>query len=143
MMTSTTTMKFSSGAVAFVCLVGIVIGWFARGFIAPPLSAEAQRELTQNIPIPESVSPVQGSGPRQTFTVTVSAPRGYTTIRSVGLLINSAVMASRSCYPKYDVSTGNAGLIDDAGVSLLAPAQSGAKLENSQCGDRHQRDHCS
>ena len=85
-------------------------------------------------PVAVSVTPSEGSGAAQSFTVKFSEPGGYTHLKQVRLLINSVLNGKMACYVYYALPTKSFILADDSGRDTPRVAlSSGRSIQNHQC----------
>ena len=85
-------------------------------------------------PSPISVSPAWGNTRSQTFSVTWSAPIGFSDLTDLRVLFASSTDGRDACYLRYDPVRDTIGLVDDDSVnwtdiSLRRPGS----IENNQC----------
>jgi hypothetical protein len=91
--------------------------------------------VTNQTPVPVSVTPSSGTGTSQTFSTVVSDANGYTDINTVYFLIDKSVNGVSACFILYSRSSGTFRLASDTGASWSAgitPGVSGS-ASNSQC----------
>ena len=101
-------------------------------------------------PIPQGVSPANGSGLAASLGFTYSDADGVEDLDVVFGWINSELVSNGGCIFSYEPSTGEFSLVNDAGDGWLAPVALGvSSVANSQCaisgaassdGDRLQLD---
>jgi hypothetical protein len=87
------------------------------------------------VPAPVSISPINGTGSSQTFTLIYSDASGYQGIQEAYVLFNPALTAAYGCYIQYTPATNQITLGTDAGTSFLTPITVGSTtpLTNDQC----------
>jgi hypothetical protein len=81
-------------------------------------------------------NPAAGSGGTQTFTFTVSAPKGAASLNIINVLINTALDGRRACYVAYIQPTNTLALVaDDTGLLVGQMVLNGGTgtISNSQC----------
>jgi len=81
-------------------------------------------------------NPPGGTGDVQTFTFTVSDPKGAQALNIINVLINNALDGHGACYLAYIRPTNTLALVDDGGTSLTGAIVlngGAASLSNSQC----------
>ena len=105
---------------------GVFVGWDARGTWTAP---------QDQLPTTVSVTPSSGSGAAQAFTAIYSDVYGYTDIRYVNLLFNSALVAANGCWVQYSRVSNLFLLLNDSGVGFAGSAAPGTAgtLTNTQC----------
>ena len=82
-----------------------------------------------------SVTPASGSGMSQTFSFLLSDSKGYTTISSSMIIVNSSLSVANGCYIYFSRAANQLYLNNNAGTSWQGPITMGttATLSNSQC----------
>ncbi len=84
---------------------------------------------------PVSVTPSSGSGSSQTFAFQFADPKGYASLVSVSVIINSSLTGAGGCYLLYYPGSKLIYLTNDSSTAWQGPVtlgQSGT-LQNSQC----------
>lgn len=106
---------------------GLTSTWQLRGYWTVPEANVA--------PILPYISPTQGSGTSQAFTVSFSDPDGPQDFRQVWLLVGSSLDARNACWVFYDVGRRQFGLVNDAGTAEAGrvAGNQAAAVANSQC----------
>jgi hypothetical protein len=83
------------------------------------------------------VTPLNGTGATQQFSIVYTNTGGGLNFRAAQVLINSAIDGRGACYVGYDRVGNVLYLLNDTGTALLLPGivpNSGAgTIENSQC----------
>jgi hypothetical protein len=87
------------------------------------------------IPAPVSISPINGTGSTETFTLNYSESSGAATIEYVNVLFNPALTPGYGCYIQYAPPTNSFQLFNDAGTTLMTAVKVGSTTptSNSQC----------
>ncbi|PWT98654.1 MAG: hypothetical protein C5B51_28725 [Terriglobia bacterium] len=84
----------------------------------------------------KAVVPDQGSGPQQTFTVTMSDPNGYTNLDSLSFLISGGLDGRNACWVLVYRASHTMLLANDASNGWLGPIDiqtPGQSIYNGQC----------
>ena len=85
-------------------------------------------------PLAVSVTPNVGTGASQNFQFVYSDQNGGSDLKRGLFLINSGLNGVGACYGEYDLTTGNVGLVNDAGNGwTYAQNSSNLNIENNQC----------
>jgi hypothetical protein len=84
---------------------------------------------------PVSVTPSSGSGATQTFAFLLADPRGYASIQSTSVVINSSLIGAGGCYILHYRAANVLYLANDTATAWLTPITLGgsATTQNSQC----------
>jgi len=106
-------------------------GWRMMGVWSVP-------RLSPVFPSIMSVTPSEGGGSTQTFTVTYRDIASSANLRTMQLLVNSALDGTFACYLGYDHASNQLYLVNDDNSGLLlpgiAPNSGVGNVQNSQCG---------
>ncbi len=118
-----------------------VYGWYltpcgnACGSSWTTLGTWTLVSLASGLPVPANVLPSSGTGITQHFLFQYLDANGYSSIATVGALINSSLSGVNGCVVYYNQPTNTIWLDNDAGTAWLGAMTSGVSgiEQNSQC----------
>ncbi|MGC2662412.1 MAG: BACON domain-containing carbohydrate-binding protein [Bryobacteraceae bacterium] len=84
---------------------------------------------------PVSLSPNNGAGLNQVFTLTFTDTNGFADLTVMNMLINGALNGAHACYMAFSQQSNVLYLVNDSGSALTAPLTLGGQgfISNSQC----------
>jgi len=102
---------------------GATTGWQQRGtWTVPPAG-----------PATISVSPNNGTGTSQAFTLQYSDTNGAATLTSARVRFGASNVGPATCTARYNAMTGAVGLLNDAGDAWSSGTLGSGTLSNGQC----------